>query len=119
MQYDGPFDHKDLLLDLKDNQRWGKGFWKLNTSLLVLPQTTREIENVIQNHEKDKQKYDPLIWWDILKEKIKRKFIEIGINNQNEKRKQQHELEEQLEKTQYNTYKPTRNTKIRQRIERT
>ena len=72
-------DHSMILLKiaLHHNPR-GRGFWKLNTSLLAEDQYLKQIQTVIQqtkNEYKSDNSVNPALLWDVLKTKVREKSI--------------------------------------------
>ena len=69
-------DHSLVLLNLDINTpRKGRGFWKLNTSLLSDPNYVSRIQNSIVQTKEDNIGADPDLLWDIIKCNIRRDTI--------------------------------------------
>ena len=77
-------DHSMILLKiaLHHNPR-GRGFWKLNTSLLAEDQYLKQIQTVIQqtkNEYKSDSSVNPALLWDVLKMKVREKSISYAAS---------------------------------------
>ena len=83
----GNFDHKGLCISIGRRIKWGKGIWKLNVKLLEHKTVKEEIRTLINEWKLMKYQLEPLIWWDTLKEKIKKKCIALGINKKKSNKK--------------------------------
>ena len=84
-----------LNLSLHSNPR-GKGFWKLNTSLLADNNFIETIKIAIQetaNEYKDDNQINPLLLWDMVKLKVREKSITYSAYIKKAKVKQEEELE--------------------------
>ncbi|CAG2234745.1 KNTC1 [Mytilus edulis] len=72
-------DHKMVQINIQyKRQKWGRGFWKMNNSLLENEKYTVLISNIIKQWKEDKLKYDPLKGWDLLKKQIKETTINFS-----------------------------------------
>ena len=90
-------DHSYVKLSLKGNKiAHGKGYWKLNNSLLEIPEYCREIESIIRDTLND----DFDSWggvWDVIKFKIKDHSIRVGKTRKNNRRNLKKELEASID----------------------
>lgn len=95
-------DHDLFVLTLGQRQRdekWGRGNWKLNNSLLMDKQTKEEIHEFWEFWQKNKYSFrSSLQWWDEGKRNIKEIFIENGKRIQNEKKIKTNNWEGKLKK---------------------
>ena len=76
----GNFNHKGICMTIGNRIKWGKGIWKLNVKLLEQERVKQEIRTLINDMKMIKHQLEPLIWWDILKMKTKKKCISLGIS---------------------------------------
>ena len=71
----GDFDHKGIIFKLHKMPKWGKGTWKINISILKDKNTEQDIKQTIDKAKKKKAQFQPLEWWDYLKNQIKKKHV--------------------------------------------
>ena len=48
----------------------GRGFWKLNTSILTNPKYVDQVNKIIENFNNEEEDVDPSIAWEELKEDV-------------------------------------------------
>lgn len=83
--------------DDKQQEKWGRGRWILNTKLLFDPITREELSGCIQYCKSTKAWYpNILVWWDSLKEKVREVFISNGKRIKRENRRELRMLETEL-----------------------
>ena len=93
----GPFDHKAINININKREKWGKGTWKLNTSILTSREIINQTKNLIKQIQQDKiLSVDPLKWWDNLKKKLKLHFVKISINISKQKNKEKQTITDTL-----------------------
>ena len=78
-------DHRALymVIDFHNYER-GKGFWKMNTSLLSETDFLNTINTEIQMTTESSQEKDPCTLWEILKTRIKKKTMEYSRKKSSE-----------------------------------
>ena len=61
-----PFNtaHKIMTFDLKEHQDIGRGYWKMNSSILNDDSYKKVIEEIIEGLNNDEDISDPIDWWD-------------------------------------------------------
>ena len=96
-KYIGAFDHKALDMHITSKNNWGKGIWKLNTSLMQQEQHQKEIKDLITDMMTEKCFLNTPDLWEKMKEKIKRKFIEIGIRTKKAQNEKENKLKQELQ----------------------
>ena len=87
-------DHSMITLDLSlhSNPR-GKGFWKLNTSLLSEAEYLEEIRTTIQETV---QPVNPALLWEMVKLKVREKPISYAVYKKSTTKKRENELEKSI-----------------------
>lgn len=93
-------DHSMITLNvaLHSNPR-GKGFWKLNTSLLSEVRYVQEIKTVIENtvnQYKDDISVNPALLWEMIKLKVREKSISYAAYKNVTTRKREEMLEREI-----------------------
>ncbi len=87
-----------VIIRKKRPLKWGRGTWKLNESLM-----TQNNFNILkqkwENHQKTKVCYPNILeWWDAGKKKIRKTFIELGIQNRRQQMQTTSQLADELQK---------------------
>lgn len=93
-------DHKVVIFKVLSpaEQKVGRGFWKLNTSLLQDDKVYKDFSKLFKEWQTEKlHATDILTWWDIVKGRIKRFFIKLGVQKAKEKREFFDNLNTQLQ----------------------
>ena len=78
---------------------WGKGFWKLNTSLLSEKRYVKEIKTAIEstvNQYKDYTLVNPALLWEMIKLKVREKTISYAVYKKVTRRKCKEMLEREI-----------------------
>ena len=93
-------DHSMITLNvaLHSNPR-GKGFWKLNTSLLSEKRCVQEIKTAIEstvNQYKDDTSVNPALLWEMIKLKVREKTISYAAYKNVTRRKREEMLEREI-----------------------
>ena len=91
-------DHKAVLIQIKTENIQGKGYWKLNTQYLQNPDYIFEVKNIIKNHIQCAKNYNPSVFWEFCKIKIKHFSIEFGKAYSKKQKREINVIEKQLEK---------------------
>lgn len=88
----------DLITDFPDERPiWGRGLWKLNSSLLENPETMDRIETEWLSWREQKPVFnEQLSWWEYGKRFMKSLFIEIGKKQKRETKDRKLELMKEL-----------------------
>jgi hypothetical protein len=91
-------DHDTVVIDIKWGKRpiWGKGSWKMNTSILKDTEYRKRILKDIQNYNENKIIQDSMDAWDIFKSKIKQTTIAYSIEKQKKETNDLEILKQQL-----------------------
>ena len=74
-------DHDKIIIELKWNQKqikWGKGLWKLNTTILQHEEHKYETQQAARRYNINKEILNPAQNWDHFKKEIKSISIEIA-----------------------------------------
>uniref|UniRef100_A0A803K7Y7 Reverse transcriptase domain-containing protein n=1 Tax=Xenopus tropicalis TaxID=8364 RepID=A0A803K7Y7_XENTR len=82
-------DHKVVCFNISSpaEQKVGRGFWKLNSTLLKDKIVYDDFSKVFKVWQQENvHNADILTWWEIVKERIKRYFIKLGVLKAKEKR---------------------------------
>ena len=77
----------------------GKGFWKLNTSLLSEMRYVQEIKTAIEstvNQNKDDTSVNPVLLWEMIKLKVREKSISYDAYKKVATRKREEMLEREI-----------------------
>ena len=75
-------DHRALYMVVEtNNHEWGRGFWKLNNSLLSKIEYIEIINKEIDNTICINKQTNPIETWEKLKKRIKKQSIEFSRNN--------------------------------------
>ena len=93
-------DHSMITLNvaLHSNPR-GKGFWRLNTSLLSEMKYVQEIKTTIKstvNLYKDNTSVSPALLWEMIKLKVREKSISYAANKKVATKKHEEKLEREI-----------------------
>lgn len=81
-------------LELKSRNPRGRGFWKLNNSLLNSEFAKKKFPDFWHNWQRRKNEFlDPTVWWEVGKKRIAHFFKDIGIIEKRERHKKVYELE--------------------------
>jgi exonuclease III len=93
-------DHNLVNIMCKDRktQKRGKGYWKLNSSLLNDATYVFMIYNLLEKNCDPVDNEDPKLTWDTLKMKIRRETINYSIRKAKLQKKERKKLKEQLSK---------------------
>ena len=91
-------DHSVTTLSTKsiEQQQRGRGYWKLNNSLLSDVKYVTMIEEVVQQSMADLSDSDPKLRWDVLKMIIRRETIRFSTAKAKNTRKYRDALQQQL-----------------------
>lgn len=95
-------DHDLYVISMKtmnnDNRKiWGRGFWKLNKTLLEKSENISLLKEMWLEHREEKHKYQRLSdWWETGKRKIKNTCIRLGHNAKNKMNVEKTKLTEEL-----------------------
>ena len=92
-------DHQAVLCVVRAIERCprGRGFWKLNGSLLGNPQVREAVTRFWLRWQGRKMDYPcPIAWWEIGKKKVRNILKSFGIKLRKEENKERNDLERQL-----------------------
>jgi hypothetical protein len=107
-----------MSLDISKNEK-GRGYWKLNNSLLDNPEYNSGIEALIKKSTSDyKDLLDKRQLWDLCKNKIRQFSIEFSKGNTKERKLRLSTLEEQMKHIYEQIVKDSSNDTLLQEYER-
>ena len=91
-------DHDAVILDIKTEKiKRGKGYWKLNNTLLENKHVRQEVSQILREWKLEKHKWSDIQkWWVICKKRIKKYLIGQGIALKKANRDQTLRLETEL-----------------------
>ncbi len=73
--------HKAVILEIKiQENKKGKGYWKLNANLLDLPEFEKAVKDIAKDCRENYNDLDHRLRWEILKVQVKDAGILIGVN---------------------------------------
>ena len=90
-------DHSIITLHIKDteSQKRGRGYWKLNNSLLKDKEYIQLINTALNNYREDVT-IDPRLEWDVIKMIVRRETVRHSIHRAKKQREQRESLLDEI-----------------------
>jgi len=103
-------DHSPITMNVEgsNTERRGRGYWKMNNSLLEDPEYTEMMSEYLSNYEVPNEKdQDARLSWDVLKMEIRRETVIFSVRRARKIREYRDKLLEDLQQAEINLDKGT------------